>query len=130
MRRQFRPSVGSVFDFLTGLVLWRLPRLLLRVAVYVMAGAALMIFFNFSTLQEYFRARERRDNYRESVAALQREYNQLLQEQAELKNNGFDKEKAIRERWLMVKPGEQILFIEPSMPSETMPPIPAVPDKP
>jgi cell division protein FtsB len=94
-------------------MIWRLPSLLIRAAAYLFAATALMVYLNFPTLQEYFHARERRDSYRDSVAGLRREYAQLQQEQAELKNNGFDKERAIRERWLMIKPGEQILFIDP-----------------
>jgi cell division protein FtsB len=112
-RQQFPRLRLPLPQYLTHLFVWRLPGLLIRAVAYLMAGVALMVYLNFSTLQQYFSARERRETYRQSIASLRTEHERLAKEQTELKNNGFDKEKAIRERWLMIKPGEQILFIEP-----------------
>jgi cell division protein FtsB len=105
--------VSQVFDSPANRFPWRLLSLLLKAAACLLVGGALTIYLNFQTLQDYFRTRERRDEYRAAVSSLKREYDALLDEQAALKNNGFAKEKAIRERLLMVRPREQILFVEP-----------------
>lgn len=102
-----------MLDALTRPFGWRLPSLAIKIASYAFVGAALMLYINYPTLQEYFQARQRRESYSESVAALKKEYSRLLREQAELKNGGFETEKTIRERLRMVKPGERILFIDP-----------------
>lgn len=101
-----------LLDFLLNCIPWRLPAFLLKWLVGVAAAVALLVYLNFSTLQQYFEARDRRDGYQESVRSLQQQHAELLREQAELRSNGFEKERAIRERLLMVRPGEQILFIE------------------
>lgn len=99
-------------DWIAGFLATGLPGTLLRVMIYAIVGSALWVSINFSTLQEYFRARDRYQNYQQTVTELQREQERLMGEQAALKDDGFPKEKAIRERFLMVKPGEEILFIE------------------
>jgi hypothetical protein len=116
-----------MLDALTRPFGWRLPSLLVKVASYIFVGGALMLYINYPTLQEYFRARARRESYRESVAALKKEYDKLLREQSELKNGGFETEKTIRERLMMVKPGERILFIDPPAGEEDAPVRPALP---
>lgn len=85
---------------------------MIKTIAYVAVCAALLIYINIPTLRDYFETRERRDSYRDSVGRLKAEHDALLREEAELKRGGFAMEKAIRERMLMVQPGEEILFIE------------------
>ena len=70
------------------------------------------LLVNSATLREYFQARARKDQYVKFVSRLERDQAELLAERAALQSGGFPKEKALRERLLMVKPGEEILFIE------------------
>lgn len=68
--------------------------------------------FHYPTLHSLLKAREQRDRYRESVAQLEREKAALLTERPSLQGGGFATEKAVRERFLMVKPGEHILLVQ------------------
>jgi cell division protein FtsB len=97
---------------LTRLIGWQLPGALLRYALLALLGLGALVYLNFPTIQEYFHTRDRRDRYRDSVESLRAEHERLLQEQAALQTDGFDKEKAIRERLLMIKPGERVILVE------------------
>jgi cell division protein FtsB len=94
------------------LLWWCRPFRLLQWTAFVVICAVVWVVLNYSTLQEYFRERDRLEHYRESVTHLQKQQNQLVEERTALLAGGFPAEKAIRERLLMVKPGEHVLFIE------------------
>jgi cell division protein FtsB len=83
-------------------------------------AAVIWLIFDYSLLQEYFQARERRNQYREQVAQAEKRQDNLKLEHEALKQGGFPAEKAIRERQRMVKPGEKVMFIEtPSLTTQT-----------
>ncbi|HOE95960.1 MAG TPA: hypothetical protein PLS90_01070 [Candidatus Sumerlaeota bacterium] len=95
------------------LFFWFRPaRLLWPVACLALTAAA-WLFVNYDTLQRYLSERERLEHYRSLVAEEERLRDEMIGERAALQAGGFPAEKAIRERFIMVKPGEQILFIEP-----------------
>jgi cell division protein FtsB len=101
-----------MMDFLVHCLAWRLPAFMIKVFVYVAVVAAIAVLFNCQTLQDYFQARQRHDAYQESVAHLRQECQDLRQERAMLEQGGFEWERAARERWMMIKPGEHVLFVE------------------
>lgn len=88
------------------------PLRAIKWAAYVVVCCMVWMLFNRDTLRDYFQARTRQEQYTKNVARLQRDQSALLAERAALQAGGFPKEKALRERLVMVKPGEEILFIE------------------
>jgi len=88
------------------------PARLLRWALLIVVLLAAWMALNYTKLQDYFSARERRNTYRESVARLQKRHEQLTREHAALLAGGFPAEKAIRERLKMIKPGEKVIDIQ------------------
>lgn len=107
-----------MLDFLLHALSMIRPLALLRWGIIIVLLAILWVASHYEALQTYFTARERRQEYSEQVNRLQQEQGRLQAEQAALRSGGFQTEKAIRERLLMVKPGEKILFIEtPEVPT-------------
>ena len=88
------------------------PLRLLRWAAVALACVAAWMFLNYEHLREYFDMRERLDRHRAGNARLERTREELLREREALEAGGFPAEKAIRERLLMSKPGERIIFLE------------------
>lgn len=88
------------------------PLRAIKWGAYIVICCMVWLMLNRHTLQEYFAARERNDHYAKDISRLKREQTDLQAELAALKEGGFSKEKALRERLRMVKPGEEILYIE------------------
>lgn len=88
---------------------------ILRTKVRWALLACLSIFtwvaFNFVTLSEYIEARNRRNHTRREVRSLEADYSRLVTQKQELETWGFAAEKALRERYKMVKPGENVLLL-------------------
>ena len=97
------------------------PTKLLWPLACLLAVSVCWIVLNYWKLQEYFSARDQRQRTRQTVGELERERARLLAERAALQGEGFATEKAIRERFLMVKPGEHIIFVEPPEMNQTPP---------
>lgn len=110
-----------MFQLLTILLSFCRPSRLIPWALFFLLLAVAWLAVNYTTLQRYFAERERRNTYRETVVRLQQQQQQLQNEQAALQAGGFPAEKAIRERLMMVKPGEKILFIETPVPAGSEP---------
>lgn len=89
------------------------PLRALKWGAYIVVCCLAWLLLNRDTLREYFEARERKEDYIRDVNRLETEHQQLLAERAALQTEGFPKEKALRERMIMVKPGEEILFVDP-----------------
>lgn len=78
-------------------------------------GAVLLgiwLALNYTTLREFFEARHLRNDNRRQVSQLEQKYFQLVQEKRDLEQFGFPAEKAIRERFKMIRPGEKLMIIE------------------
>lgn len=88
------------------------PVTILKCIVYLAVPFALWLMHNYETLTEYFTARAHRDQNKIEVTSLEREFASLLNEKRQLEVGGFATEKAIRERLMMVRPGERVMFIE------------------
>lgn len=88
------------------------PLLLLKWIFLGVGVAGLWLALNYEGLKEYFEARARRNEVRQTVEAMDRQYSQLLQEKHELEQWGFTAERAIRERLKMIRPGERVLMID------------------
>ena len=88
------------------------PALLLRWTALLVGCTAAWLYLNINTLQEYMVESSRLEDYRSKVEDLQHNQAQLIQMCKDLENCDYQTEKTIRERLLMVKPGEQIIFIE------------------
>ncbi len=99
------------------LILHLIPTRLFWPGVVLVALLLLWGAFHYPTIHSLLKAREQRDRYRESVAELEREKATLLTERPSLQAGGFASEKAVRERFLMVKPGEHILLVQGEAPS-------------
>lgn len=95
------------------------PLKLVRWVAVVAACLLLFILINNQPLREYFSMRDNLETYRQTNAQLERERNELLKENEALQAGGFPAEKAIRERQLMIKPGEKVFFIEDPQTSDT-----------
>lgn len=79
----------------------------------VVAGCLLLwIVINYEPLREYFAMRDKLDTYQQTNDQLERDRNELVKEHDALQAGGFPAEKAIREKLLMVKPGEEVYTIE------------------
>jgi cell division protein FtsB len=102
-----------LFYLLTKLLSFCRPARLFRWLILAVGGTVLWLTINYSKLQEYYTAHENRNNMLDSVNKLQKQRNKLVREWAALQAGGFPLEKAIRERFMMVHPGENILFIDP-----------------
>lgn len=102
-----------MLNFIYQVFAWCWPAALLRGLAYLMAGTVIWLILNYSTLQNYFAARERLQTYEREVSRLQDQQSRLIEERAQLQAGGFPAEKAIRERFHMVKPGEKIIFVQP-----------------
>lgn len=89
------------------------PLLFLRWVFLAVGVAGLWLALNYEGLKDYFEARARRNEVRQTVETMDRQYSQLLQERHELEQWGFTAERAIRERLKMIRPGERVLMIEP-----------------
>jgi cell division protein FtsB len=120
-------NVVAVIEFIFHRFPWRLPRLLVKAAAVVVICVAALVYLNLPTLREFVQTRQQRDAYRESVTSMKQEYEALLREQAQLQSGDFAMEKAIRERLLMVRRGEEVLFIESADGSAGEPARPALP---
>jgi cell division protein FtsB len=79
----------------------------------VVAGCLMLwIVINYQPLREYFSMRDNLETYRETNGKLERTRSDLTKENEALQAGGFPAEKAIRERLLMIKPGEKIYTIQ------------------
>lgn len=96
----FHPSHASPFS-------------ILKWTIYFSVPAILWAGVNFKTLREYFDASATLDQNLVEVAKLQSEYDDLQREREMLDLGGFPAEKAIRERFKMVLPGEGVIFFKP-----------------
>jgi cell division protein FtsB len=92
------------------------PGRLIRWGIFLAGLVFVWGVINFHKIQAYFAAHERRNNHLEAVAELKKERDRLTREQTALEAGGFPAEKAIRERFIMVRPGEKILFVETPIP--------------
>ena len=88
------------------------PARLLWPIACIMAAAALWFLANREKVGEYIQERDKRNRYQAEVKALEEQQAALLSELAGLQAGGFAAEKAIRERFMMARPGEHILIIE------------------
>lgn len=99
------------------------PARILRWAVFVLVMVVLWITVERPTLEDLFKARERRNDYHDQVERLQQQQQRYQKDLADLKAGGFSLEKAVREQCPLLKPGEKIIFIDP--PSTPAAPRPA-----
>ncbi|MCE5228280.1 septum formation initiator family protein [bacterium] len=94
-------------------ILSRLRPLIMVRWLAVVAGCLLLwIVINYEPLREYFAMRDNVEANRETNARLERQRNDLMKENEALQAGGFPAEKAIRERLLMIKPGEKVYMIQ------------------
>ena len=87
------------------------PRLLVKWPAYAAVLGALWLVFNYQALRQYFQVRALRNDNRRVVEKLEQRRSAYLDERRQLETWGFSAEKAIREQLLMVKPGENVIFI-------------------
>lgn len=88
------------------------PARILRWSLFLTVLVAVWVMINYNDLRAWFVVRDRRDNELHEKARLEQERDRLLKEQAQLQAGGFSAEKAVRERFKMVRPGEKIILIE------------------
>lgn len=88
------------------------PLYLLKAVVFATFFLALWAVFNHQALKDYFTATVHRDENARAVAELERRRAELQKEKQQLESWGFPAEKAIRERFMMALPGEQVIVIE------------------
>lgn len=88
------------------------PLKIVRWFAVVAACLLLWIVINYEPLREYFTMRDKLGSYTQTNDQLERERNDLAKEHDALQAGGFPAEKAIREKLLMVKPGEKVYVIE------------------
>ena len=73
---------------------------------------------NANTVTDFLAARIQRNENKRSVIELERRFSELSDEKRALESLGFPTEKAIRERFKMIRPGERIIVLEdPAQPS-------------
>lgn len=89
------------------------PFAVLKWTIYFSVPAILWAGVNFQTLRDYFNASATLDQNLVEVAKLESEYAVLQREREMLDLGGFPAEKAIRERFKMVLPGEGVIFFKP-----------------
>jgi len=82
--------------------------------VYVTIPAVVWFGVNYQTLRNYLSSQNGLDQNKIEVAKLEKEYKKLQLEKRQLETGGFSTEKTIRERFKMVRPGERVIFIEPT----------------
>lgn len=97
------PSRGFVFPR---------PFVVVKWTIYLVAPAALWAAHNYRTLEDYFDSRGEMRRNRAEVASLEQERDRLLAEKRKLDVGGFAAEKAVRERLMMVRPGEKVILLE------------------
>lgn len=93
------------------------PMIVIKWLAYSAILLAIWLGFNYSVLRDYFDARALRNENRRAVAELNRQVSSLLEEKAQLETWGFSAEKAIRERFKMIRPGEKVILLDPPPPS-------------
>lgn len=98
------------------------PVVLIRWSVAAAALAVLWLVVNFPVLRDYFEARGRRNENKREVTQLERQLSGLEEEKRELDTWGFPAEKAVRERFKMIKPGEKVILLDetPTAPSPAL----------
>jgi len=89
-----------------------IPHSKLRWGILASLAIVAWVAFNFVTLGEYVEARKRRNQTRGEVGTLEQNYAQLVTQKQELETWGFSAEKALRERYKMVNPGESLLLLD------------------
>ena len=93
------------------------PMALVKWVVVFICALVLWVALNHATLRQYFAQRERRDTHVAEVKHLKQVLGRLDQERQQLRTGGFEAEKAIRERFYFVRPGEKVIFIETPTPA-------------
>ena len=96
----------------TGLARLLRPIAWARRLVYVVILAALWLALNANTVTDFLAARIQRNENKRSVIELERKSSELSDEKRALESWGFPTEKAIRERFKMIRPGERIIVLE------------------
>lgn len=96
----------------TGLARLLRPFAWARRIVYVVILAALWLALNANAVTDFLAARIQRNENKRSVIELEREFSELSDEKRALESGGFPAEKAIRERFKMIRPGERIIVLE------------------
>ena len=88
------------------------PFTVIKWLVYVIVPVIFWMGLNFDTLRRYFAERALMRHNADEVARLEKEFGGLTDEKRKLEQGGFPAEKAVRERFKMVKPGEKVIFLE------------------
>jgi len=81
----------------------------LRTAIFILLLAIVWILYHVPELNHYLVVRDQRDAQRNKVEALEREISSL---NTKLQRGPYEDERALRERYKMVKPGERMIQIE------------------
>lgn len=97
------------------------PRWLLRplffLMLFVIAPLLIWIVWNRALFEDFLSAREERNTKKTAVEKLERQVERLRREKAQLEIGDFALEKAARERLMLKRPGESVMFL--TYPSDT-----------
>lgn len=79
------------------------------------------LLWNQREISDYLDRYENRNQLHDEVRRIERENAELERLERMLRHDGFEKEKVARERLQYVKPGEQVLFLDPPEGAEDSP---------
>lgn len=104
---------------------FRLPLFWIKSLAFCGILFGLWVAVNYQTLREFFQARQRRNETKLAVLDMERQYSSLEREKQALEAWGFPAEKAVRERFKMIRPGEKVILLEPEKTPTADPPQPS-----
>lgn len=102
------------------------PLAIIRWLAYLSIPMAAWLSLNYATLREYFAAQGRLAMHQRELTKLEERKRELAEQKRDLEKGGFAAEKAARETWHMIQPGEHVIYIEPEPGMGA--PVAAVPD--
>ena len=80
--------------------------------MFILVLLVIWVYFNLGAIEEFFVVSQERDRHLGEVERLEKQAAELLAEKERLEEGGFANEKAARETYKYVKPGEKIIFLE------------------
>lgn len=87
--------------------------LIFKALAFCALSISVWLIINVQNIQEYIATYEQRDREVQDIEMLEQRIRDLERKQHSLKNNGFEKERQVRDRIGMHYPGEKVIFLRP-----------------
>jgi len=85
----------------------------LKTASLILLGLVIWLAFNIQSLRRFLHAYHMRNLQRANVEALREKVAQLRAQKESLEKGSFENEKAVREAYRLVRPGEKLILLAP-----------------